>query len=178
MTQSCFLQVKEIRSFEISVFRENLRPQIYSQSTQPITMYLEKGYQGKSHLGSKLLLYDYNRQWNVILSRNGLRKLGHSLDILGTFEVPQEVIYYILKTILFWIKKKEYSRKLWEKEKREGERYIRLRDNGASRVRNKQKWKIMSTLTDTRELHLNVTSFKYSQEFYTIISKQQLQQQQ
>lgn len=112
----------------------------------------------------------------MFLSRNGLRKLGHSLDILGTFEVPQEVIYYILKTTLFWIKKKEYSRKLWEKQKREGERYIRLRDNGASRVRNKQKWKIMSTLTDTRELHLNVTSFKYSQEFYTIISKQQQQQ--
>lgn len=98
----------------------------------------------------------------MFLSRNGLRKLGHSLDILETFQVPQEVIRYILKITLFWIKRKKYIGKLWEKQKG---KVPKAKENGASRVRNKQKWKIKNPLTDTSELHLNVINFKYSLEF-------------
>ena len=41
----------------------------------------------------------------------------------------------------------------------------KAKENGASRVRNKQKWKIKIPLTDTSELYLNVINFKYSLEF-------------
>ena len=62
----------------------------------------------------------------------------------------------------FILDKKKYSGQLWEKEKG---KVPKAKENGASRVRNKQKWKIKSPLTDTSELHLNVINFKYSLEF-------------
>lgn len=51
----------------------------------------------------------------MFLTRNGLRKSGHSLDIQENSQVPQEFIYYILKITFVLDKEKGIQWKIIRK---------------------------------------------------------------